>query len=591
MVDERLQRRLAAIVAADVVGYTAMMDRDEDGTLARLKTLRAEVFDPMVSKFGGRVFKNTGDGALVEFPSAVDAVQCAFDIQGSLGERNATLPEDQRTVLRMGVSLGDVIVDGDDLYGNGVNVAARMEALAKPGETCVSGNVHDNVASSMNIAFEDLGAQDIKGINRLVPCYRMVSGGAVTADAPEPQTNAPPPLPDKPSIAVLPFQNMSGDSEQEFFADGMAEDIITALSRYRSLFVIARNSTFAYKGQSPDLRDVARDLGVKYVLEGSIRKGGARIRVTAQLIEGTTGSHIWAERYDRDLDDIFELQDKITEIIVASIGPEIDQAERERAQRLTPDNLDVWESYQRGLWHLYRFSHDDNAEAQRLFKRSIAQSSNFAPAQSGLTHALYFSFMHGYADDRPAALVEAYEAGRAAVTSDERDADAHFALGRILYLRRELDTSIAEFEAAVALNSNFAHAHLGLGTGLAYAGEWDRAIESADRAVRLSPHDPLLWLFLTMKMIALIGTGRLDEAEAIGRQSIRQPTAAFSAHAMLASTLGHLGKEADARKAMADAHRLNPDLDANHITQILPYRNPADLAYIIEGLHMAGMPH
>ncbi len=590
MAEKRLQRRLAAILVADVVGYSRMMDADEAGTLTRLKSLRAKVFDPITAQLGGRIFKLTGDGALVEFGSAYDAVQCAIEVQRALSQHNVAIPEHQQIIFRMGISLGDVIVDGEDLYGNGVNVAARMETLAKPGETCVSGNVYEHVVSSADITFEDLGDQTIKGIDRPVRSYRLVSDAPNLRDEPDRRPDAPLPLPDKPSIAVLPFQNMSGDPEQEFFADGMAEDIITGLSRYRSLFVIARNSTFAYKGQSPDLRDVSRDLGVKYVLEGSIRKGGSRIRVTAQLINGTTGSHIWAERYDRELDDIFALQDEITETIVAAIGPEIDHVEREHAQRLPPESLDVWESYQRGLWHLYRFSQEDNAESQRLFRKAASTSANFAPAQSGLTHALYFSFMHGYAEDRSAVLDEAFETARKAVASDERDADAHFALGRILYLKRDLDASIAEFEAAVTYNPSFSHAHLGLGTALLFAGEWDRAIESCDRAIRLSPHDPLLWIVLVVKALALLGAKRHDQAEGVARHAARQPTAELTAYAVLAAILGHLGKDEEARIAMADLLRIKPDISANHIAQILPYRDSVDIEYVIEGLYKAGMP-
>ena len=588
MVEERMQRRLAAILVSDVVGYSGMMAVDENGTLTRLKALRAEVFDPVIERHGGRIFKNTGDGALVEFSSALNAVQAALDIQGDLSRRNALLDDEHHVLLRIGISLGDVIIDEDDLYGNGVNIAARMETLAEPGEICISTNVHEHVSLSVDAAIEDLGDQAVKGLDRPVRCYRLIPRSVAQSD---PDTPAPLPLPDKPSIAVLPFQNMSGDPEQEFFADGMAEDIITGLSRYRSLFVIARNSTFAYKGQSPDLRDVSRDLGVRYVLEGSIRKGGSRIRLTAQLIEGTSGNHIWAERYDRELTDIFAVQDEITEAIVAAIGPEIDQVERERAQRLPPESLDAWESYQRGLWHLYRFNKEDNAEAQRLFKQTALISPNFAPAKSGLTHALYFSFMHGYAEDRSAVLDEAYESGRQAIVFDERDADAHFALGRILQMRHELDASIAECEAAVSYNPSYAHAHLGLGTALMFAGKWSPAIENLDRTIRLSPHDPLLWIVLTAKSMALLGLRQLEEAEETVRQATRQPTAELSPYAVLAAILGQSKKDAEAQQAMVDLLRIKPDVSISHIEQIFPFRDKENLAYLIEGLRIAGIPH
>ncbi len=595
MAEQRPRRRLAAIFAADVVGYTRLMDQDEAGTLTRLKTLRADKLDPLVEKYGGRIFKNTGDGVLVEFASATDAVQSAFEIQTALTESQHDIDHERRIVLRIGVSLGDVIVEGDDLFGNGVNVAARMETLAKPGRICISGNVHEHVASSMDFAFEDLGAQSVKNLERPVQAYNVVLDAplATPADLPGRPSASPttaPALPDKPSIAVLPFQNMSGDEEQEFFADGMSEDIITGLSHYRSLFVIARNSTFAYKGRSPDLREVARDLGVKYVLEGSIRKGGNRIRITGQLIEGASGNHIWAERNDRDLDDIFAVQDEITEAIVAAIGPEIDSVEREQAQRLPPENLDVWESYQRGLWHLYRFSASDNAEGQRLFRRAIDQAPQFAPAYSGLTHALYYAYMHGHGDDPKAVLDAGYAAGRNAVAFDERDAEGHFALGRILYLRHDHDASMAEFEAAIALNPSLTHAHVGLGTALFFSSLWDPAIESLDRAERLSPHDPLNWLINTAKALAHMGARRHGAAEACARLATRQPTAAITAYLCLAATLATQGKEAEAVRAMAEVFAKKPDVNGSYVAQVLPYRDPDELAYLIDALHKAGMP-
>ncbi len=531
-----------------------------------------------------------GDGLLLEFPSVVNATQCVLEVQRTMVERNEGIEENRRITFRVGVNLGDIVTEGDDIHGDGVNVAARLQENSAPGGLALSGIAYEGLGSLVDAAFEDGGQHQFKNIARSIQVWRWSPDGGTAAPAVA-TTTAELQLPDKPSIAVLPFENMSRDPEQEFFADGMAEDIITGLSHYRSLFVIARNSTFAYKGQSPDLRHVSRDLGVKYVLEGSIRTAGPRIRVTAQLIDGTTGSHIWAERYDRELDDIFALQDEITETIVAAIGPEIDQVERERARRLPPDSLDAWESFQRGLWHLYRFNREDNAESQRLFRLANAHSPSFSPAQSGLAHALYFSFMHGYAGDRSVVLAEAFETARAAVASDERDADAHFALGRILYLRHEHDASLSEFDTAVTYNPNLAHAHLGHGTAMLYSGMWDRAIESIDRALRLSPHDPLIWIFNTVRAITFLVTKRLDQAEEDARQSIRQPTAAVTAFFILAATLGQLGKAEEARKVMADVLRMRPDFSAEYVAQILPFKNPANIEYIIDGLRKAGMPN
>ena len=581
-----MERRLAAILAADVVGYTRLMGADEAGTLRRMTELREEVLHPLIAEHRGRIVKLMGDGLLVEFASVVDSVACALAWQKDVTKHEADGDKDTGFRFRIGINLGDVIVEGDDIHGDSVNIAARLEGLAEPGGICLSGDAYRQAKGKVEAEFEDMGEQDLKNVAEPVRIYRIAGDRSGTGAASP--VRQPLPLPDKPSIAVLSFDNLSGDEEQEFFADGMAEDIITSLSRYRSLFVIARNSTFAYKGQSPDLRELARDLGVRYVLEGSVRKGGPRIRVTAQLIEGATGNHIWAERYDRELNDIFAVQDEITQAIVAAIGPEINQAEQARAQRLEPDNLAVWENYQRGLWHLYRFNREDNAEAQQLFKRAVDLAPNFAPAQSGLTHALYFSFMHGYAEDRPAALVEAYDAGRQAVSADERDADAHFALGRILYLRHDLDDSVAEFEAAIAHNQNFAHAHMGLGTALLFTGLFSRSVESCDLAVRLSPYDPLLWLTLTVKGVALVCSEQYEEAVEATRQAMRSPNAAWTAPCILASALGHLGETARAEPALAHVQRVKPDLGTDHLRQIFPFRDRAHFDSIVDGLRKAG---
>jgi len=592
---DRPKRRLAAIVAADIVGYSRLMEIDEVGTHARLKALRREVLDPVTKRFGGRVFKHTGDGVFAEFLSAVDAVHCMIEVQMTLNRSNLELPEERKLELRVGISMGDVIVDGDDLYGNGVNVAARMETLADAGGICVTGNVHEQAASAIDIRFENMGDQQVKNIKRPIKAFRLkIDERTGVNNVLEDRIGNQQPssslvLPEKPSIAVLPFQNMSGDSEQEFFADGMTEDIITSLSRYRSLFVIARNSTFAYKGQSPDLRDVARDLGVRYVLEGSVRKGGSRIRVTGQLIDGGTGNHIWAERFDRQLDDIFDLQDEITENIVSAIGPEIDQAERDRARRLPPENLNAWEQYQRGLWHLYKFNSADNAEAQRLFRGATAVASNFAPGQSGLTHSLYYAYMHGYAADRINTLEIAYESGRAATSADPRDADAHFALGRILYLRRDHENSTAAFEVAIAQNPNFAHAHLGLATAHLWSGIFQESVKRIDLAARLSPNDPILWLFMTVKGLALQCLNQNEEASITMLEAIRHSNAAWTAHCVRASVLGQLGNHAQAANALRETLHIKPDLNIDHLHEILPFQNEADFDRVLKGLKNAGM--
>ena len=392
-----LERRLTAILAADVVGYSRLMGEDEVGTLERLKALRRDLVQPSITARKGRIVKLMGDGLLAEFPSVVEAVLCAVEIQRAMPDREPDRPEGARITLRIGVNLGDIIGEGSDIYGDGVNLAARLEGLARPGGICVSSPVRDQVKGKLDLSFADLGERQVKNFDDPVRVYRIVldgeTDGETLADGP-----AALELPDKPSIAVLPFSNMSGDPEQDYFADGITEDIITALSRVRWLFVIARNSTFAYKGASPDVRQVSRDLGVLYVLEGSVRRGGNRIRITAQLIEATTGRHVWADRYDRDLGDVFALQDDLTETLIAAIEPELSTAERERAIRKPPETLDAWSWFQRGLWHHYRFTKEDNAEAQVLFRKAIALDPTFSRALAALAHALYWDTLFGFTE-------------------------------------------------------------------------------------------------------------------------------------------------------------------------------------------------
>jgi adenylate cyclase len=381
-------RRLAAILAADVAGYSRLMGVDEEGTLARLKALRADLIDPAIAGHHGRIVKTTGDGMLVEFASVVDAMRCATVWQRSMSERPAAQPRDSHIEWRIGVNLGDIIVDDDDIFGDGVNVAARLEAMAEPGGICVSGAAHDQVRDKLDIEFEDMGEQSLKNIARPVRAYRISPPVDAKAATPRAAPQAPLPLPDKPSIAVLPFQNISGDPEQEYFADGMVEEIITALSRIRWFFVIARNSTFTYKGHAVDVKQVGRELGVRYVLEGSVRKSSNRIRVTAQLVEAATGNHVWAERYDRDLADIFAVQDEITERVVAAIEPELYAAEQVRSQNKPPDRLDAWECVIRALSCIGLGTRDKTTEAEGLCRRAIAIAPDYGRAHSLLAWAL-----------------------------------------------------------------------------------------------------------------------------------------------------------------------------------------------------------
>jgi adenylate cyclase len=374
-------RRLAAILAADVAGYSRLIGADEGGTLERLRALRRELLDPKIAEYRGRLVKTTGDGLLVEFGSVVDALRCAVELQREMTGRNVGVPPDKRIEFRIGINMGDIVVEDGDIFGDGVNVAARLEALAKPGGICVSARVQEDAAGKLDLVFDDLGEQQLKNITRQVRVFRVVTGK-------KPVAAPAPPLPDKPSIAVLPFQNISGDPEQEYFADGMVEDITTALSRLRWFFVIARNSSFAYKGRAIDVKQIGRELGVRYVLEGSVRKGGNRLRITAQLVEAETGNHVWAERYDRDVGDIFAVQDEITERVVAAIEPELYAAENIRSQRKPPESLDAWECVIRALSLINQGTREVNAEAERLCRRAIAIAPAYGQAHSLLAWVL-----------------------------------------------------------------------------------------------------------------------------------------------------------------------------------------------------------
>ncbi len=441
MAEKRVQRRLAAILAADVVGYSRMMREDEAGTLAQLKVLRKEVFDPRTAEHSGRIVKTTGDGVLVEFASAVDATECAVKIQRVLARRNEDVPEGHRFELRIGINLGDVIVDGDDIYGDGVNVASRIEGLAEPGSVCISGSVHEQVKGKLDMSFDDLGPQQVKNIADPVRVYRAAT---TVAAADGDDRNSVIPVFNLPSIAVLPFDNLSGDPEQEYFSDGITEDLITALSHVRRFRVVARNSTFSYKGTSPDVRRVAEDLEARYVIEGSVRKAGSRIRVTAQLIEGDSGKHIWAERYDRDLEDIFAVQDELTMTLVGAITPGVGKAEQQRARQKPHGNLDAWDLYQRGMWHFRRRDRGDIDEAQALFERALLIDPEFAPAYTGCARAFYYRALYGFEeDDKQRALTAAAKA----VELEGSDAEAHVALSRVYNIKRDHEAATSEAKA------------------------------------------------------------------------------------------------------------------------------------------------
>ncbi len=594
MAEQRVDRRLAAILVADVVGYSRLMEADEAGTLAALITHRRELIDSTISEFRGRIVKTTGDGMIVEFASVVDTVQCGVDIQHAMPERNADVPDDRRIEFRVGINLGDVIVEGDDLYGDGVNVAARLEGLCGSGEVYVSGIVHDQVEGKLKAAFDDLGEQTVKNITKPIRVYRARTAAAEPTAAPVPagegDTGMALSLPAKPSIAVLPLDNMSGDAEQEYFADGITEDIITELSRFNSLFVIARNSTFTFKGQSLEIKEIGRRLGVRYVVEGSVRKAGKRLRITAQLIDAVTDAHLWAERYDRDLDDIFDVQDEVTQAIVTAIEPHLASTERERARRKPPENLGAWESYQRGLWHLYRHTADDSAEGQEAFRRAIELEPDFAAPHAALAFLLYYEVVGGLVGDPGDRLSRALAEARAAIAADEWDAFGHEVLGRILLLHGEHDASIAAHETSLALNPNYANAHYGLAFALCFTGQPEQAMRELDEAERLSPHDPLLWAFMVIKSFALTLLRRYDEALVWAKRGQQGPTLTAWAYFTEAVPLAHLGRDEEARQALERAFTIKPDLSTGYFEQVLRFKDPAEMDHVMGGLYKAGLP-
>jgi len=591
--EPRDERRLSAILAADVVGYTRLMAADESGTLARLKALRGELIDPKIAGYGGRVVKLMGDGMLAEFPSVVDAVQCAVEVQGAMAERDLGQPQERRIRFRIGVNLGDVIIDGDDIYGDGVNIAARLEGLARPGDICLSRAARDQVRDRLPLPLEDLGEHEVKNVARPIRVFRVAVGDGgpemvEPAAAAKPASGAP----EKPSIAVLPFSNMSGDAEQEYFADGITEDIITALSKNRWLLVIARNSTFVYKGQSVDVRSVAEDLGAKFVLEGSVRKAGNRVRITAQLIDAFSGNHIWAERYDRDLDDIFALQDEITGTIAARIEPELGALERQRAESKSPKNLDAWDSYHLGLSCMYRYTKEGNTEAQRLFRRVIEIDPSFAAAHAGLAYTMFLSAVYFGAMPDAELLDTALREAQEAVALDDKDAMSYFILGRIRLIRREYELSIADLETAIELNPCLATAHCGLGDSLAYSGRLAEAIPRFEEAIRLSPHDPRRWAFLVYGSLALMFLERHEEAAEWANRAVGVPNATFWANAQLVAVLSFSGRIEEARVAVTDLLRREPEFSSARFAEkfLFYVKDPALIERYGDGLRRAGLP-
>jgi adenylate cyclase len=593
LIDKRVERRLAAVMATDVAGYSRLMGADEEGTLGKLKALRKALVDPKIVEHRGRVVKTTGDGMLVEFASVVDAARCAVEIQRDMVTQNTDVPQDSRIEFRIGVHVGDIIIDDNDIFGDGVNIAARLEGIAEPGGVCISDDAYRQIRGKVDFSYNDLGLQALKNIIEPMRAWRMRLGSDAFSLLPSNSSAVPVQalaLPDKPSIAVLAFQNMSGDAEQEYFADGISEDIITALSKSRWLFVIARNSSFTYKGNAVDIKRVGRELGVRYVLEGSVRKAGNRVRITGQLVEATTGSHLWAERYDRALEDIFAVQDEITHSIIGAIAPGIVAAEIRRSQGKETTELGQWERLMRAHWHIRRFTREDSSEAIRLLDEVLRQQPDNALALADLAFSLHFATLFGWMDSPAESKARMSEASRRAVASDDQDAAAHTSLAIHELFLGQHDNAIGRLLRAIELDPNSTFARGYLGTAYAFSGECDAAIQQLQEAMRLSPCDFLMVVWFTVKAWAYLSAGRFEDAADCAKRAIDCNPAFPDAHGAFAVASAHLGHIDGARAGLDGFVRLMPGLTMGDERLARPFRRPVDRDRLLDGLRKAGLP-
>lgn len=592
MTGERVERRLAAVLAADVAQYSRLMGLDEEGTLARLKAVRRALVDPAIASHRGRIVKTTGDGMLVEFASAVDAVRGAVEIQRGMAEQNASVPQDQRIEFRIGIHVGDIIIDDNDIYGDGVNVAARLEGIAEPGGVCLSNDAYRQVRGKVEIVCDDMGPQLLKNIAEPMQSWRLRLAGQIPSAAQSPSAVSKPQalqLPDKPSIAVLPFQNMSGDPEQEYFADGMAEDIITALSRFKSLFVIARNSSFAYKGKSPDIRQVGCELGVRYVLEGSVRKAGSRLRITAQLIDGDSGAHTWADRFEGSLEDVFALQDEVTEKVVAAIAPRVERAEMARAKRRHSSNTDAYDCYLRGLACLSPMTPDSIEQALGLFVKAVALDPDYASAYGMAMICRAQRAAFGVARDVAAERSEVARLWQMVVRVGQDDgvALAQAAWG-VAYVLRDLSSARQLIDRALGLNSNLASAWANSGWINVWLGQPELALEHLGRAGRLDPGS--ISHFSAMAH-AYFFLDRHEEALAVAEQMVRYNPQMHAGLRIGTASAAFAGHRDTARMLAVRLQAIDPAFRVSRLNEYLgPYQQSAFVEKYAEGLRLAGLP-
>ena len=579
-------RKLAVILAADVAGYSRLMAADEEGTLAALKACR-QVIDELIARHRGRIFTTAGDSVMAEFASAVEAVRCAGAIQEAIERRDADLPQARRMLFRVGINLGDVVVGGDNLFGDGVNVAARLEGIAEPGGICISGAVYDQIRNKVDLGFDDLGEQALKNLGYPVRVFGVRRESAADAGLfPERRAGTSPPRPSAfPSVAVLPFANLGGDPEQEYFADGITEDLITELSRFQEIRVIARNSVMTYKGKPARVQEVGRDLGVRYVLEGSVRKAGERVRITAQLIDAASGHHLWAERFDRDLADIFEVQDEVTSRIVATLAGKLAESERRRARSGQTENLEAYDCVLRGreLWE--RFTPEANREARRLYEKAIELDPDYARAYASLAWTYLVEHAERWVSPEDQPLERALEFARKGVRVNPASHSNHLALGQVCLSKGLHDEALEALETAIALNPNDADGYVFLAQALNRAGRPDEAISLVERAQRLNPAAPH-WYSWNLGIACYLAR-RYDDAVTALRRG--RPLGAM-AYRWLAASYAQLGREQDAKAAAEEYLKRTPDFSlANHL-EMLHFQHAADREHYADGLRKAGLP-
>jgi TolB-like protein len=581
----RVERRLSAILAADVAGYSRLMHHDEEATHAKLAALLAEAAHPAIAEYGGRIVKNTGDGFLAEFPSAVEAIRAAMLFQSRIKELTIDDFEDRRLAFRVGINIGDVIVEPHDIFGDGVNIAARLESIAEPGGICISASAYDHVLEKVAAEFVDLGEQRLKNIARPIRAFKVMDRSAAARRRP---TLA---LPDKPSIAVLPFQNLSADAEQEYFADGVVEDITMALSRFRWLFVIDRNSSFTYKGRTVDVKQVGRELGIRYMLEGSVRKAGNRIRIAGQLIDAETGAHLWADRFDGALENIFDLQDQVTSSVVGAIAPMLQREEIKRARRKPTENLDAYDYYLRGLAKSRRWTRDTNSEALELFCKAIQLDPGLACAYGMAAWCYTQRKARRWMIDHAQESAEATRLARKAVHLGADDPVALCMGAYVLaFVAHEFDDAVAFVDRGLAVNPNWAQAWYLSAWVRVWRGEPDLALDHAARAMRLSPLDPYRSSIHGAMAYAHFLADRYDTASSCAEKAIRDNPDFLLPIYIFAASNALAGRLEPAQKGMARARERNPDLCTSNLGDLAPFRRAEDLALFAMGLREAGLP-